>query len=199
MLTKKAEKAAKDYARRTPPENRCVAKVTSGDQVRPGPYNLLPVICGIHKGKTTNFVLLTAFLLRISDDAHVGNLNWVLPLNTNTEVALTKLLVSLGWDGRVWPEEPGWPGEGSKEAEGLQALVKGQNLHGTMTFPPDPENGNATLRQDILRTSADFPLSPELEEGVGVEPSPEMVEKLRKLAADPQAFFGVGISTFSGI
>lgn len=197
MLTKKAEKAAKDYARRTPRENLCVAKVTSGDQVKPGPYDLMPVICGVHKGQTTNFVVMTAFLLRIADGTQVGVLNWVLPFNPSTEATIAKLLVSLGWDGRVWPEEPGWPT--GKEAEGLQSLVKGQNLHGTMTFPPNAENGNATLRQDILRTSANFPLSPELADGVGVEPSPEIIEKLRKVAADPETYFGLGISTFQGI
>jgi hypothetical protein len=38
-----------------------------------------------------------------------------------------------------------------------------------------------------------------LADGVGVEPSPEIIEKLRKVAADPETYFGLGISTFQGI
>lgn len=192
MLTKKAEKAAKAYARETPPPDLCVARVTSGNEVRPGPYNLLPVICSMHKGKDRIFVLLTAFLLRIADESHVGVMNWLLPFTPRMETTVAKLLVSLGWDGRVWPEDSGWPGEG-KEANGLRALLRGQKLIGTLTFPPDPNNGNAILRQEILRTSANFPLSPEVEGG-GCEPTPELIDKLRKLATDPANVFGVGVT-----
>lgn len=194
MLTKKAEKAAKEYARKTPREDMCIARVTSGDQVRPGPYNLLPILASMHTVKEVKFVLLASFLLRIADEAHVGVMNWMLPFNERTEKTVAKLLVSLGWDGRVWPEEPGWPGDDTKEATGLRTLLKGQNLLATLTFPPDGENGNAILRQEILRGSADFPLSPHVEEG-SKEPTPEMIEKLRKLAADPVPVFGAGSAT----
>jgi hypothetical protein len=199
MLTKKAEKAAKEYARNTKQEDLCVAKVTSGDHVRPGPYNVLPILCSMHKNKNRPFLLLTSFLLRIADEAHVGVLNWMLPFNEHTEETIARLLVSLGWDGRVWPEEPGWPGDFDKstdrEAVGLRELLKGQNLLATLTFPPDPENGNATLRQEVLRTSADFPLNPDVRVGTK-DPTPEMIEKLRKFALDPSVF-GTGITTAS--
>jgi len=193
MLTKKAEKAAKEYSRKTRREDLCLARVTSGDQVRPGPYNLLPVLGSMHKGKHDNsFVLITSFLLRISDEAHIGVMNWALPFNERTEKTIATLLASFGWDGRVWPEETGWPGDETKEAAGLRALLKGQKLAATLTFPPDPDNGNAVLRQEILRTSADFPLSPEVTNG-SKEATPEMIEKLRKLAEDPTAVFGSGV------
>jgi hypothetical protein len=191
MLTKKAERASKEYVRNTRREDLCLARVTSGDQVRPGPYNLLPVLGAMHKGKVCSFVLITSFLLRISDEAHVGVMNWALPFTERTEDQIATLLASFGWDGRVWPEEPGWPGDDSKEATGLRALLKGQKLLATLTFPPDPDNGNAVLRQEILRTSADFPLSPVVEDGAK-KATPEMLEKLRKLAADPLAVFGSG-------
>lgn len=194
MLTKKAEKAAKEYARKTKREDLCVAKVTSGDQVRPGPYNLLPIVCSVHKAKNGSFVLLTSFLLRISDEAHVGVMNWMLPFNERTETTVANLLASLGWDGRVWPEESGWPGDDTKEATGLRTLLKGQNLHSTLTFPPDPKNGNAILRQEVLRASADFPLSPDIEDGARVA-TLEMIERLRKMAEDPEKVFGTGLAS----
>jgi hypothetical protein len=190
MLTKRAEKAAKEYSRKTPREDLCLAKVTSGDEVRPGPYFLLPVLCSLHKGRNTSYVLLTSFLLRISDDAHVGVMNWALPFNERTEQTVATLLVSLGWDGRVWPQEPGWPGD-SKEADGLKTLLAGQDLLATLTFPPDAEAGNATIRQEVLRTSANFPMNPDLN-GEGKEPTPEHLAKLRKLAEDPAPIFGSG-------
>ena len=188
MLTKKAEKAAKEYTRKTPREDLCTAKVVSGDQVRPGPYNILPIMGSLHKGKHTSFLHISCFLLRIPDDAHVGVMNWVCPVNGRTDHAIAKLLVSLGWDGRVWPDEPGWPT--GKEADGLRALLMGSGLLATLTFPPHPEEGNAMLRQEILRTSTDFPLSPDCGAGA-IEPTREHLEKLRKLAADP-AVFGMG-------
>lgn len=189
MLTKRAERAAKEYAKRTPREDLCLAKVTSGDEVRPGPYNLLPVLCSIHKGRNTAYVLLTSFLLRISDEAHVGVMNWAMPFNERTEQMVAKLLVSLGWDGRVWPPEDGWPGD-TKEGAGLKTLLVGQELDATLTFPPT-EDGNATIRQDVLRTSANFPMSPEVEGG-GKDVAPELITKLRKLAEDPAPIFGSG-------
>lgn len=189
MLSKKAEKAAKEYARKTPPEDRALARVVSGDEVRPGPYNVLPVLGSMHKGKATTFIHLSTFLLRISDDAHVGVMNWVMPFNPRTEMTVVRLLASLGWDGRVWPAEEGWPGD-SKEATGLRTLLANQNLTSTLTFPPDGDNGNRVVRQEILRTSADFPLSPEFE-GPGVPPTAGMLDKLRKLAEDPTVF-GMG-------
>ncbi len=190
MLSKRAEKAAKEYSKRTPREDLCLAKVTSGDQVRPGPYNLLPILGSVHKGRNQAFVLITTFLLRIADDAHVGVMNWVLPFNERTERTVAKLLVSLGWDGRVWPEEPGWPGTDTKESHGLRSLLAGQNLLATLTFPPDGENGNAIVRQEVLRTSANFPLCPDVPEDEGKEPTPEQIAKLRKLAEDPETIFG---------
>jgi hypothetical protein len=190
MLTKRAEKAAKDYARKTPREDLCLAKVTSGDAVKPGPHNVLPVLCSMHKTQAGGiYLLLTSFLLRIADESNVGTLHWMLPWNERTETVVSTLLASFGWDGRVWPEESGWPGEGTQEAKGLKELLRGANLHATLTFPPDANDGNAVLRQDVLRTSADFPLSPEVEGGAKPA-SPEMIEKLRKLAEDPVAAFG---------
>lgn len=189
MLTKKAERAAKEYARTTPAGDLCVAKVTSGDSVRPGPYLLLPILGSAHKTQAGRFVLLNTFLLRLSDERHVGVLNWLLPFNERTEAAIVKLLASLGWDGRVWPNDSGWPGTDTQEGVGLRTVLDGQGLLATLTFPPDAKNGNATLRQDILRTSANFPLSPHVD---AKEPAPELTPKLRALALDPAAIFGTG-------
>jgi hypothetical protein len=201
MLTKRAERAAKEYSRRTAREDLCVARVSSGNEVRPGPYNLLPVVCSMHKGGSTSFLLLVAFLLRISDESHVGVLHWMMPFNPRTEGAVTRLLCCFGWDGRVWPEDTGWPGEKSQEAVGLRSLLKGQNILGTLTFPPDPDLGvNVVLRQEVLRTSANFPLSPDIPEGTETpEATPEMFVKLRKYAEDPESVFGRGLDTVQGV
>jgi hypothetical protein len=187
MISKKAEKLSKDYRRRTLPEDLALAKVTSGE-IRPGPYNILPVLCTMHRAKTSVYVLLSSFLLRIPDDKHMGVMNWLLPYNERTALTVCKLLVSLGWDGRVWPDDAGWPT--GTEADGLRQVLKGQNLTATLTFPPDPKNGNFCLRQEVLRSNADFALCPDVDDGAR-EPTPEHLEKLRQLAIDP-SIFGMG-------
>ena len=186
MISKKAEKFVKEYVRRTPKEDLCIARVTNSLHVKPGPYSLLPILCTFDETATGAIVFLTSFLLRPRDDHHVGVVDWLLPFNERTEGTIAKLLVALGWDGRVWPDDEGWPGQG-QEAQGLRTLLASPGLRATLTFPPAANGSNATLRQEILKQSSEFYMPPDVGND-DVVVTPEHLEKLRSLAADPSIF-----------
>jgi len=185
MISKRAEKAAKAYIKRTPKEDLAIAQVSNGKNVHPGPYNLLPIMCTMDQSSNGVVVFLTCFLLRVQDDAHVGIMDWLLPFNERTEATVAKLIVALGWDNRIWPDEPGWPGVGT-EATGLHALLSGAGLRATLTFPPDATGANVTFRHEILKVSTEFALCPEIE--TDVVPTEAQFAKLHELAKDPSLF-----------
>jgi hypothetical protein len=185
MISKKFEKMVKEYVKRTPKEDLSFGKIANGGTVTPGPYNFLPVLCTMAGPVTERVVLITCFLLRIVDDKHVGVLDWILPWNPRTEAGIARLLVGFGWDGRVWPDEEGWPGT-DIEGNGLRTILSASGLRATLTFPPSADGSNRTLRQEVLKMSSAFPLCPDVHNDIVVPP--EHLEKLRKLMEDPSIF-----------
>ena len=178
----------KEYVKRTPKADLTYGRVSNGGVVTPGPYNFLPVMCTMDSSETAivqKVVLITCFLLRIADDKHVGVLDWIIPWNPRTEATAAKLLVGFGWDGRVWPDDEGWPGN-EQEGTGLRTLLSASGFRATLTFPPASDGSNRTLRQEVLRSSQAFPLCPEVHNDIVV--TPEHIEKLRTLMEDTSIF-----------
>ena len=186
MISKKAEKFVKEYVKRTPKEDLALARVTNSLHVRVGPYSLLPILCTMDLTQAGVVVFMTCFLLRPSDDKHMGVVDWLIPFNERTEQTVARLLVGLGWDSRVWPDDEGWPGQGD-EAQGLRTLLASPGLRATLTFPPAANGQNATLRQEVLKVSSEFFMPPGIS-NADVEVTPEHLEKLRTLAADTSIF-----------
>ena len=173
MLTKKALNASKAYVQNTDPRDVAVASVIGNNgNMQSGPFRLLPVLGWLRRDPQarTLGVSLSCLLLRIYDDKQVGTLGWHVPINERTEMTACGLLTSLGWDGRIWPLDSGWPDGAKQEEAGLSQLLLESSLFATFVFPPEPK-GSRVLRIEVTRTSGDFPLSPEVPAADYVAPS----------------------------
>jgi hypothetical protein len=189
VLTKKALNSAKAYVKRTDPRDVAVAGIigTPDKDTHPGPFRLMPVVGYMRRDpqKRTLAVSLSCQLFRVYDDKPMGTLGWLIPVNERTERTVCGLLTSLGWDGRIWPVDPGWPD--GKEAVGLTQLLMESRLFATFVFPPEPK-GSRVIRVEVPKTLGDFPLSPEVPADDFVEPTEEMMSKFRRLIAEPELF-----------
>lgn len=140
----------------------------------------------------TPLVMLRLLLFRSTEDtAPRGILEVSLPVVEKTELATVAALERYGWDGRVWPLEPGWPDTQESEAENLRALLESASLGSTLVFPPG-EEGAAAQTVTIGRAKGAF-LMPPLPEP-DKEPNPEKVAKLRELCANPTMLLSSGPS-----
>ncbi len=189
MLTKKVIAANKAYAKQTDPRDVAYGRVIGGD-VHPGPYRILPVLGWMRKEKGVIGVTLSCILLRIYDDKHMGSLGWNIPVNERTEKAVCRALTSFGWDGRIWPLDPGWP-DGGDEARGFQQLLHESHLFSSFVFPPEPQ-GSRVLRVDVMALSKPFALPPEFPAEDVVEPTEDHMAKLRRLMVEPDLFLRDG-------
>ena len=187
MITKKDEAATKAYLKTTEPRDVAYGHVIgSNPDIHPGPYRLLPVLGWLRREKGSVYLALSCLMLRVFDDKHMGTMGWNLPLNERTEKAVCGVLTSLGWDGRIWPTDPGWP-DGLKDATGLKVLLVESKLFASFVFPP-VDQGSRVLRITVLKSNTDFPLSPEVPADDFVVPTEAQLEKLRALAADTSVF-----------
>jgi len=131
----------------------------------------------------TPIVMLRLLLIRSTEDpAPRGILEIELPVYPHTEAATVAALERYGWDGRVWPLEPGWPDTSEDEAKNLRALLESVNLGSTFVFPPG-EVGAAAQTVTVSRARGAF-LMPPLPEPE-TEPDPQKITRLRELCANP--------------
>lgn len=160
-----------------------VGKVIS-EPVR-GDFLTIPLFGWVSLRLKTNtpLVMLTTLLIRSPEDPKpCGSLQIELPVFDDTELCTLGVLERYGWDGRVWPTDPGWPEEVSDEASVLRMLIESAGLKATLTFPPSGL-GVATQTVTVGRARGPF-LMPPL-------PTPEnppdeaKLEKLRWLCANP--------------
>ena len=181
MITKKIEKAVKEYMRLTAPANQAFGFFGGGrENPSAGQFRILPLVSYPFKGR----LMIQSCLLRTYEDKQIGVLDWSLPVNETTLPAVLGVLAALGWDGRYWPEDPGWPDTEPKEAEGLKGLLIKTGIPGTLVFPPHDEKGSRVLQINVLKTNGDkFPLPMMVAESDRVEPTPEMEAKLRTIMA----------------
>lgn len=187
MLTKKQEKALKDYTRTTPVANQAHGMVTSPG-TKPGAYRFLPVLSHLSPYKGSLYLILQGILMLTYQDKHAGMLAWTIPVNDTTKADALALLVALGWDGRVWPNDSGWPDEDRHEASGLERLLYESYIDASFVFPPHPERGSRVLRVLISKPNGRFPLPVQLEAEDIVEVTPELRSRFDVLVADPSIF-----------
>jgi len=186
MLTKKILTATKHYLSKTPEENRAYGLVTDG-KINPGTFRFMPVLAWLRKKPERSRIVLSGFLLRMTEGAFVGGLDWSIPLNPETENDAANLLSSFGWDNRVWPSDPGWPDDLPDEEHTLHGMLKKKGILETLTFPPK-ESGNRVMTLHVLKVSNPFPLPILVADEDRQEVAPEMLSKLRELVADPSCF-----------
>jgi len=158
-----------------------------------GKFLTLPLFgwIGIREKKNTPLVMLILMLFRsLEDPVPRGTLQIELPVHEDTELAVLAALGRFGWDGRVWPEEEGWPPPDSDDEANLVALLEQSgNLRNTMTFPPG-EEGSAVQEVTIERATGPF-LMPPLPKPAE-EPDEHKLKRLRELCANPAVFYRPG-------
>lgn len=188
MLTNAQEKALREYVRQTPPSDVARGMMLT-DGAKPGPYRLLPLMGYIGKRGETPYLIVQGLLLRTFDDRQVGMLSWTIPLTDATQPAALDLLVGLGWDGRLWPNDAGWPDGDPREAEGLRKLLRECRLDASLVFPPVEGLGCRTIRVLVAKKGGEpFPMPPALSEEDRVEVGPGLADKFAALVADPSVF-----------
>lgn len=188
MLTKKAEAALKQYVKSTDPRDLARGRIIGADpDAHPGPFRLLPVLGWLRPQEKYLFLALSTIMLRVYDDRHMGTLGWSIPITERTERKVCGLLTSFGWDGRIWPQDPGWPDDAPTELAGLQPLLRDARLISTFVFPPEVQ-GSRVLRVDVSKISTDFPLPYECPSADYEEPTEQQWDKFKALCQDPSMF-----------
>lgn len=179
-----AEKAEKQYMKETPEVDRAMG--AGAGEYALGPHRFLPAVAWV-RGEC---LVIIGFLLRMQENKTVGSLAWSLPYTPNTAYVLGDLMATLGWNGRVWPPEPGkeegvWPTD-EDEVRGLRYLMAGRNIQRTFTFPTT-EEGNVVLTINMQRRAkVDFPLDPR--PYITREADMAMRDELHRFVSEPDLF-----------
>jgi len=131
----------------------------------------------------TPLVMVTVLLINsIEDPQPRGTLQVELPIFKTTELATLAALERYGWDGRIWPLDPGWPDADAVEANNLKDLIEQAGLRSTFTFPPS-EQGISAQAVKVSRAKGAF-LMPPLPDPTS-DPDPKKLERLRELYQNP--------------
>ena len=182
---KKDEKAVREYLRTTPAQDVAYGSIAK-DQTKPARYRFLPLLGSIVVRSDRTFLALQGLLLRLHEDQQAGGMSWSIPLNERTMTQAANLLTSLGWEGRTWPNDAGWPDSDEKEAVGFNRLLTECSLEASFVFPPDPVQGSRAVFVDVASCeNGIFPLAPDNE---GVESNPDHLARLTELAQTPELF-----------
>lgn len=169
MLTEKQKKALKRYERETPIRDTAFGVVTEVTKpLSAGLYRLLPLAGGIRVNKDGDIKLvISGTVLRAFEAKNVGILNWGIPMTPANIPKAVQVMAALGWDGKVWPLDGGWPHptDNEDEAKGLEFIMRDLKLAQVFTFPPDAVRGSRVLKFVLGHTVDFFPmpltLSPE--------------------------------------
>lgn len=130
----------------------------------------------------TPLVMLVVLLIRQGDETPHGTLQIELPIFAETELQTLAVLERYGWDGRVWPTDPGWPDGNGEDEESLKALIAQAGLKATFVFPPN-DAGVSVQEVKVTRARGPF-LMPPLPEP-DREPDPHKLARLRELCDNP--------------
>lgn len=185
MKKKPKPRRPKSIARK--PHNHLPTGQVVSDPVK-GNFLGMPILGWVSKQQSTDLpvVMLAALLLRASNFETVGTLRMEFPIaNEDAKASTLAMLAAYGWDGRVWPADAGWPTD-SEEEEHVNDLLKGAGLQATLTFPPHPDRGAATLPVSVPRARGPFLMEPYAgEPGAGME----NLARLNELLEDKGAMF----------
>jgi hypothetical protein len=154
-----------------------------------GEFLCLPLFGWVAVRQTTDtpLVMLVVMLFpSIEDPAPRGTLQLELPVFPETELATVAALDRFGWDGRIWPEEEGWPPDGSDDEKNLLELLGQSGLANTLVFPTGDE-GSAAQSVSVQRARGPF-LMPPLPTPEG-DIDPWKRERLRRLCDNPRLFY----------
>lgn len=156
--------------------------------VAKGRYLALPLFgyVALRDKVNTPLVMVTCLLMPgpAAPDPR-GAIKIELPVIEETEMATVACLERFGWDGRVWPGEPGWP-EDTDDEENIRALLEQAGLAATMVFPSG-DKGTKTQTVEVQRAKGPF-LMPPLPKP-NEDPDPHKVERLRELCRDSTIFY----------
>lgn len=185
MLTEKQEKTLSRYQRDTAPEDLCMGQVSNAD-LKPGAFRFLPLLGWVRKGAAdTNELWVQGMVLLNHSSDPQGTLNWCLPLTERVLGDAAALLEVLGWDGRVWPLQEGWPDPQAGEAQSLRELLKNVGLVNSLVFRPDPEAGCRVLPFVLGRSNCKpFPMPPPTPS----EGPSELTARLKELSGMTELF-----------
>jgi len=186
MITKAQEAKLKAYAR-IPKVDQ--ATIFVRNVKRAGMFWFMPIL-GWIEPRDTPYAMLTGTLLRIADQSYGGSASWRIPATPANHEALLTLLASLGWDGRIWPDDGGWP-SGAPEEEGLRTLVQRVPLASTFSFAPDPVKGTRVLKVLVPKTQGHMLLAPEVVDEDRILPTDALRTRYEQVLADPSIFMPI--------
>lgn len=150
----------------------------------------LPMLGWVSLRKGTDIRLLMLALLLLKESKIVGLLHVEIPIYPETERNALWMLQNFGWDGRVWPQDAGWP-TGTPDEPGIRHMLSEQaGLAGSLVFPPSETGaGNVAMNVEISRAKGNFfmPPLPEAE----VDPDPKLVSRFQELCADFKVFYPI--------
>jgi len=151
-----------------------------------GEFMALPLIAWVSLRQKTKvpLVMIRALLFKsVEEPAPVGMIQIELPVLEDTELGVLNALERFGWDGRIWPLEPGWPDGDDNEVTNLSQILKQAALKNTLIFPPG-DSGVAAQPVTVERAKGPFLMAP--------LPTPEKepdafrLAALRELCRNPQ-------------
>jgi hypothetical protein len=150
-----------------------------------GEFMIFPLLVWVSlrmKTKVPLVMIRSLMFKSVEEPTPVGILQLELPVYEDTERGVLGVLERFGWDGRIWPLEPGWPDGDETETANLNAVLRQASLKNTLVFPPG-ESGVAAQPINVARAKGPFLMKPlPIPEN---EPNPELLAKLRDLCADP--------------
>lgn len=184
MITKQQEADLKKYLKATPEIDRCM--VYARGLKTTALLWFLPIAGWIEPLEVPTLVLSGA-LLKISDQSHFGSGSWHLPLTPHNGDQPLIVLTSLGWTGKLWPDEDGWP-TGYPEEPGLRRLISRVPILNTFSFQPHPERGNSVLKILASKSNGVFPVPPQISPEDQVPPTDEQRATFERVKEDPSIF-----------
>lgn len=152
-----------------------------------GDFHGLPVLGWVSRRKDQDTRLLMLALLLLRNNQLEGMLQMECPVYPETERAVVGTLQRLGWDGRIWPMEDGWPTGVIEDEQNIRHFLNTAKLEATLVFPPNSDLVNALLPLTVERAAGKF-LMPPLPEPP--DPlSPVLIDRFTQLCHVPTVFY----------
>jgi hypothetical protein len=152
-----------------------------------GEFLALPMFgwISLRKNSEIRLLMLAVFLLREAKIS--GMLHIEFPVYPETERDTVWMLQEFGWDGRVWPQDEGWP-TGSGDEEDHRYMLGQVALAGSLVFPPK-SGGHPAMNVSVERARGNFfmPPLPEAKE----DPDEKLVARFRDLCQNYKVFYKI--------